>query len=130
MDVYPERLQQQQQQQLGQLCEYCMLKNFDGTSIVFTDWAQYEKHVLKNHPSYSIYAFDDDLQRFTNSLPFGNDYQKKLADKMKQRLTATPVRESKAQNNKTLQLLKSLQQLKIDQKRQKQMEVLEWIKNH
>ena len=70
---------------IGRLCEYCLIRN-NGTSIAFTSIDQYARHVLRNHPGFSVYASAQDLERFRSELPMGNDYQRKLRHKMKEQL--------------------------------------------
>ena len=63
------------------LCQYCLIKNL-GRSVRFTDWTQYEGHVLRNHPGYTVMAYPSELEQFRKSLPFSGSYYKKLQHKM------------------------------------------------
>lgn len=51
---------------VGQRCYYCWTKK--GYSVNFTSLDQYAKHVLKNHEGYSIYVFDEDVDKFKEEL--------------------------------------------------------------
>ena len=51
---------------IAQRCTYCLLKT--GYSVNFTSLDQYTQHVLHNHEGYSIYVFDEDIERFKEEL--------------------------------------------------------------
>jgi hypothetical protein len=51
---------------VGQRCYYCWTKT--GYSVAFTSLEQYAKHVLLNHEGYSIYVFDEDVDKFNEEL--------------------------------------------------------------
>ena len=51
---------------VGQRCYYCWTKT--GYSVNFTTLGQYAKHVLYNHEGYSIYLFDEDIDKFKEEL--------------------------------------------------------------
>ena len=51
---------------VGQRCYYCWTKT--GYSVAFTNLEQYAKHVIHNHEGYSIYVFDEDVDKFKEEL--------------------------------------------------------------
>ena len=51
---------------IGLVCDYCVMKS--GSSVAFTSLGQYALHVVNNHPTYSIYVFDDDMKRYRDEL--------------------------------------------------------------
>lgn len=86
--VFPQLMRQG----LGRTCDYCLIQN-PGYSTNFVTLKQYLLHVIYRHEGYSIYAFEDDLQRFKRSLSLQvHDYQGKLKQRMKDNLIIPPAR--------------------------------------
>ena len=51
---------------VGPRCYYCWTKT--GYSVIYTTLGQYVKHVIHNHEGYSIYVFDEDVDKFKEEL--------------------------------------------------------------
>ena len=51
---------------VGPRCYYCWTKT--GYSVAFTNLEQYAKHIIYNHEGYSIYVFDEDVDKFKEEL--------------------------------------------------------------
>jgi hypothetical protein len=122
LDFYPSR------PQLGTVCEYCLLRN-RGLSIRFTDFKHYQEHIIKSHPGYSVYAYDEDLYRFQKTLPFEGSYIKKLKYRIKQQLLDQPVKTMNRLQSKSIQSANITRQRKIDYQ-QKERIISERMNQH
>jgi hypothetical protein len=65
---------------LGRVCDYCNISK--GRSMIFSSMDQYADHWYENHKEFSIYAFPEDLDKF--SLQFKRGYQTNLKKLQKQ----------------------------------------------
>ena len=107
-----------------------MLKNFDATSIRFPAFEDYCNHVIKNHPGYSPEATNNELSRFKDSLPFCNDYQKKLAHKIQTELYGRADKKHKRYSEKLIGCLKLIREQKLQEKQKRNQIIEEWMLNH